>query len=87
MGRIPTANRAEATLIAGAGNEFAENIVCGVPLRPAFVDGIDHKVGGRHRREWKYFSHCSKADFRMNADITLSQTRKGIDSAVEAQLK
>ena len=36
--RIPTADRAEAALIAGAGNEFAQNIICGISLRAAFVE-------------------------------------------------
>ena len=46
VGRIPTADRAEAALVAGARNELPENIVCGVSLRSAFVDCIDRKVGG-----------------------------------------
>lgn len=45
--RIPTADRAEAALIARAGNELAQNVICGVSLGAAFVNRIDHKVGCR----------------------------------------
>ena len=41
--RIPTADRAEAALVAGAGYELAENVVCGISLRAAFVDRIDNR--------------------------------------------
>jgi hypothetical protein len=46
---IPHTDCVEAALIAGAGNELAQNIVCGVSLRAAFVYRIDHEVGGRQR--------------------------------------
>src|ERR1035441_617872 len=62
--RIPTADRAEAALIAGAGDQLAQNIIHGVSLRAAFVNRVDDDVGGRQRREWKYLGHGSKADFR-----------------------
>jgi len=61
---ISTADRAEAALIAGTGNELAQNIVRGVSLRAAFVNRIDKQVSGRQCGEWKYLGQCSKADFR-----------------------
>jgi hypothetical protein len=54
--RIPTADRAEAPLIAGARNEFAQNSVRGIPLRAAFVNRVDHEVGGRQRGKWELWT-------------------------------
>jgi len=46
---VPTADRAEAALIARARNELTQNIICGIALRAAFVNRIDQQVGGRQR--------------------------------------
>lgn len=47
--RIPTADRAEVALVAGAGDDLAENVIYSVSLGAAFVDRIDNEVGGRQR--------------------------------------
>ncbi len=34
-------------LDSGAGNEFAQNIICSISLDTAFVSRIDNTIGGR----------------------------------------
>ena len=55
--RVPTTDRAEAALIASAGNKLSKDVVSGISLRAALVDRVDHEVGGLQFREWKYLRH------------------------------
>jgi hypothetical protein len=45
--RIPTADLAEAALVAGAGDQLAQHIIRGISHRAAFVSRVDHKCGAR----------------------------------------